>query len=113
MNESRSCEHCLTQGFCYYDFSHEASRNECINSNYKDWQPDYKTLKSQLSVITAERDRALGERDIFKNQFIKLIEGLEKELDKDGWCRLVITQEKLQEFKSFLLEFSNSKSSEV
>jgi hypothetical protein len=42
------------------------------------------------------------ERNAYYNCIMTLIAGMENEFQKDGWCRLVVTKEKLDDIKKLM-----------
>jgi hypothetical protein len=42
------------------------------------------------------------ERNAYYNCIMTLIVGMENEFQKDGWCRLVVTKEKLDDIKKLV-----------
>jgi chromosome segregation ATPase len=55
-----------------------------------------------VAPVDEEKARLALELQAYKNQYLKLIEAIENEFQKDGWCRLVVTPDKLQELKEFI-----------
>jgi hypothetical protein len=84
---------------------------EALPTDKVEWQNVQSARNAQLIIeqalshptpVDEEKEQIKLELQAYKNQFLKLIEAIEKEFQKDGWCRLIITPEKLQEFKEFV-----------
>jgi hypothetical protein len=55
-----------------------------------------------LEKHRTEIQREQAEKEIYKSHFKYFIERVERELEQDGWCRLTIKKEDLQEFKKLV-----------
>lgn len=65
---------------------------------------DAKVIKALYEKLSESDSKVLRQRDALKDFVLEIADEVLKEIDKDGWCRLVIEKEKAEEMKQFISE---------
>jgi hypothetical protein len=63
---------------------------------------DYRALKMYYEIVLEQNEKLKEQNNILFNFIMNLTDDIAKEFDKDGWCRLVIKKEKIEEYREFL-----------
>ncbi len=63
---------------------------------------DYKALKMYYEIVLEQNEKLKEQNSILFNFIMNLTDNIAKEFDKDGWCRLVIRKEQIEEYREFL-----------